>query len=88
MEYGTIKQAVKVMQAQQGLTQEDLARRVGVVRPVLSRTLGKPDHRITADLLPIAAALGCTLELRFIRPDGGVAAVVPYALDDEQSKEE
>lgn len=88
MEYGTIKQAVKVMQAQHGLTQEDLARLVGVVRPVLSRTLGKPDHRIAADLLPIAAALGCTLELRFVRPDGSVAAVVPYALEEGQSREE
>lgn len=87
MEYQTIKQAVKVLQAQEDLTQEELAQRIGVVRPVLSRTLGKPDHRIAADLLPIAAALGCSLELRFIRRDGSVAASVPYKAEQEQARE-
>lgn len=88
MECKTIKQAVKVLQAQQGLTQEEIAKRIGVVRPVLSRTLGKPDHRISADLLPIATALGCTLELRFVRPDGSVAASVGYKAEQEQAGEE
>lgn len=88
MEYQTIKQAVRVLQAQQGLTQEDIAQRIGVVRPVLSRTLGKPDHRIAADLLPIASALGCHLELRFVRDDGNVAAIVPYTASTEQGRDE
>lgn len=88
MEYKSIRQAVKVLQAQEDMTQEELAQKVGVCRPALARTIGKPDHRITADLLPIAQALGCSLELRFIRPDGSVAACVPYragAAEEEQS---
>ena len=79
----TLKQAVKVLSAQNGITQTELAERVGVMQAALSRTVNKPDHRITADLLPIATALGCSLELRFIRPDGSVAAVVPYPSDQE-----
>lgn len=88
MEYKSIRQAVKVLQAQEDMTQEGLAHRVGVCRPALARTIGKPDHRIVADLLPIAQALGCSLELRFVRPDGSVAAVVPYragAAEEEQT---
>lgn len=88
MECKTIKQAVKVLQAQQGLTQEDVAKRIGVVRPVLSRTLGKPDHRIASDLLPIASALGCGIELRFVRPDGSVAASVGYKAEQGQDADE
>lgn len=83
MEFKNVKDAVKALQAQQDLTQEELASRVGVCRPVLSRTINKPDHRIAADLLPIATALGFNLELHFIRPDGSVAAVVPYPSDQE-----
>jgi len=88
MEYKSIRQAVKVLQAQEDMTQEELAQRVGVCRPALARTIGKPDHRITADLLPIANALKCSLELRFIRPDGSVAACIPYkgsAAGEEQT---
>lgn len=87
-ECGNVKQAVRVMTAQEGITQGELAERMGELKQVLSRTLNKPDHRIAADLLPIAQALGCSLELRFIRPDGSVAACIPYkgsAAEEEQS---
>lgn len=73
-----VKQVVRVLTAQEGISQQGLADRLGVLPAALSRTLGKPDHRITADLLPIAQALGCTLEVHFVRSDGSVAAVVPY----------
>lgn len=78
----TLKQAVKVLTAQAGITQTELANRLEVVQPVLSRTINKPDHRITADLLPIAQALGCKLQLHFVREDGTTAAVVPYPAED------
>lgn len=78
----TLKQAVKVLTAQAGITQTELASRLEVVQPVLSRTINKPDHRITADLLPIAQALGCKLQLHFVREDGTTAAVVPYPAED------
>lgn len=86
MEYKNVKHAVKALQAQLDLTQEEVAKRMGVVRPVLSRTINKPDHRISADLLPIAQALGCKLELHFVRPDGSTAAVVPYPAEDQPAK--
>ena len=79
----TLKQAIKVLTAQAGITQTELANRLEVVQPVLSRTINKPDHRITADLLPIAQALGCKLELHFIREkDGTTAAVIPYPQEE------
>ena len=86
MDYKNIKHAVKALQAQQDLTQEELAERIGVVRSVLSRTINKPDHRISADILPIAQALGCNLELHFVRPDGSTAAIVPYPSEDQSGK--
>lgn len=84
----SIKQAVRVMVAQEGITQGELAGRMSTSESIFSRTLGKPDHRIASDLLPIAAALGCTLELRFIRPDGSVAASVGYKPEQERDGEE
>lgn len=78
----TLKQAVKVLTAQAGITQTELANRLEVVQPVLSRTINKPDHRITTDILPIAQALGCKLQLHFVREDGTTAAVVPYPVED------
>lgn len=83
-----IKHAVKVLAAQEGVTQSTLAERMHSTQSIISRTIGKPDHRISSDLLPIAEALGCTLELRFVRHDGSVAAVVPYAAEGEQSRGE
>lgn len=84
----SVKQAVRVMVAQEGITQVELAERMNTTQSILSRTLGKPDHRIAADLLPIASALDCTLELRFVRPDGSVAASVAYKAEQEQAQEE
>lgn len=82
MEYKSVKHAVKALQAQADLTQEQLADRIDVCRAALSRTINKPDHRITSDLLPIAQALGCKLELHFIREkDGETVAVIPYPPD-------
>lgn len=79
----TLKQTIKVLTAQAGITQTELANRLEVVQPVLSRTINKPDHRITADLLPIAQALGCKLELHFIREkDGQTAAIIPYPQEE------
>ena len=74
----TLKQAIKVLTAQEGITQTELANRLDTMQSVVSRTINKPDHRITADLLPIAQALGCKLQLHFVREDGTTAAVVPY----------
>lgn len=82
-----IKHAIKVLAAQEGITQSELASRMDSTQSIISRTLGKPDHRITSDLLPIASALGCTLELRFVRSDGSVAASVAYIAEGEQAQE-
>ena len=80
----TLKQAIKVLTAQAGITQSELANKLEVVQPVLSRTINKPDHRITTDLLPIAKALGCKLELHFIREeDGQTAAIIPYPAEEQ-----
>ena len=79
----TLKQAIKVLLAQEGITQTELANRLEVVQPVLSRTINKPDHRIISDILPIALVLGCKLELHFIREkDGETAAIIPYPADE------
>ena len=81
----TIKQAVKVLSAQAGITQTELAQRLDILQAALSRTINKPDHRIMADLLPIAQALGCKLELHFIREkDGETAAIIPYPADETE----
>lgn len=79
----TLKQAVKVLSAQAGITQTELASRMETTQSILSRTINKPDHRIQADLLPIAQALGCKLQLHFIREDGSTAAVVPFPVEDQ-----
>lgn len=81
----TLKQAIKVLSAQKGITQTELAQRLDILQAALSRTINKPDHRIQADLLPIAQALGCKLELHFIREeDGQTAAIIPYPQEDGQ----
>lgn len=74
----TLKQAIKVLSAQNGITQTELAQRLDTLQAALSRTINKPDHRIATDLLPIAQALGCKLELHFVQADGKTAAIVPY----------
>ena len=79
----TLKQAIKVLSAHEGITQTELAERVGVLQAALSRTINKPDHRIESDLLPIAQALGCKLQLHFIREDGSTAAIVPFPVEDQ-----
>lgn len=79
----TLKQAIKVLSAQEGITQTELAQRLDTLQAALSRTINKPDHRIQADLLPIAQALGCKLELHFIREkDGQTAAIIQYPQED------
>lgn len=78
----TLKQAIKVLSAHEGITQTELAQRLNILQAALSRTINKPDHRIESDLLPIAQALGCNLELHFVRPDGSTAAIVPYPQED------
>ena len=79
----TLKQAIKVLTAQAGITQTELAQRLDTLQAALSRTINKPDHRITTDLLPIAQALGCKLELHFVsEKDGQTAAVVPYPAEE------
>lgn len=81
----TLKQAIKVLTAQEGITQTELAQRLDTLQAALSRTINKPDHRIAADLLPIAQALGCKLELHFIREqDGETAAIIPYPADETE----
>lgn len=80
----TLKQAIKVLSAQEGITQTELAQRLDTLQAALSRTINKPDHRIASDLLPIAQALGCKLELHFIREkDGQTAAIIPYPQEDQ-----
>ena len=82
----TLKQAIKVLSAQEGITQTELAQRLDILQAALSRTINKPDHRIGADLLPIAQALGCKLQLHFMREDGSTAAIVPYPPEDQPAK--
>lgn len=80
----TLKQAVKVLSAQAGITQTELAQRLDTLQAALSRTINKPDHRIATDLLPIAQALGCNLELHFVRGnDGETVAIVPYPAEEK-----
>jgi ribosome-binding protein aMBF1 (putative translation factor) len=50
-----------------GLTQEDVARRLGTSAPHVSRTERKPEHSNVRTLMRYAAVVGMELDLKLVR---------------------
>lgn len=78
MRFTDLKQALRLLLAEAGITQAQLAQRIQLTPANLSAKINKDDHKIVADCGRIAQALGCSLRLQFIRDDGTIAAEVDY----------
>lgn len=66
------KQAVRVMLANKGLTQRDLANKIGLSEANMSRLLCKDDFRLDADIIHISQALGYTVKIQMIDNNTGL----------------
>ena len=64
-----IKKLIKKLLVELGITQTELAKKVGQTQANLSRKIVSDNFRIN-DLEKLVNALGCTLEVNIILPNG------------------
>ena len=65
----TVSEKIRIIEKRVNMSMGDLAAATGQTRQNLSNKLGR-DNMSVKDIESMAAAMGCTVEIKFTLPDG------------------